>query len=336
MAHVAEWKVRKVNELADMMLEYPIVGIASIEGIPAPQMQKMRRSLLNKAKIVVVKNRLLKLAIDKASEKKSNLEKLKEYIEGQTALILSKENPFRLYKLFEKSRTKAPAKGGEIAPEDIVVPAGDTPFRPGPIIAEFQKAGIPAAIEKGKIVIKKDTTVVKKGEKIPREVAQILTKLEIYPLTVGIELRAAYEDGVIFPKDVLQVDTEKIIGDLALAYQNAMNLSLNIAYPTKQNISLLLMNAHQKALNLAINAGVISKETLPILISKAYAQMISLASMLKDGLDDELKEIVSGAQAQLITPQEEKKEEKEEEKKEEKEEEKREEEAIAGLGALFG
>ena len=68
----------------------------------------------------------------------------------------------------EATKTAAPAKPGDIAPEDILVKAGDTPFKPGPIVGELQKAGIPAAIEGGKIVIKKDKVLVKKGEPSPK------------------------------------------------------------------------------------------------------------------------------------------------------------------------
>ena len=69
-------------------------------------------------------------------------------------------------------------------------------FKPGPVVGEFQKAGLPAAIEKGKVVIKSDKVLVKSGGQITRDQAQALTKLEIYPMTVGLDLRAAYEEGL--------------------------------------------------------------------------------------------------------------------------------------------
>ena len=60
-----------------------------------------------------------------------------------------------------------PARGGEIAPEDILVKKGETPFKPGPIVSEFQRAGLPAAIEKGKIIRKH----LAKGSKLKVKVA---------------------------------------------------------------------------------------------------------------------------------------------------------------------
>ncbi len=333
MAHVAPWKYEFVEKLAKLIEEYPVVGVVNIENIPAAQMQKMRATLRGKSYIIVGKNRLIKLALEKAEEKKKGVKDLASYIEGQTGLIFTKMNAFKLIKLLDASKTKAPAKGGEIAPEDIVVPAGETQFKPGPVISEFQKVGLPAAVQKGKIVIRKDTVLVKKGEKISRDVAQVLTKLEIYPLTVGLDLRAAYEDGMVFPREVLEVSTDKVYSDLMNAIQSAINLSVNAAYPTPITIGIMLTTAHINAMNLAINAGIVNKYTVKFILAKAYGQMIALASMLSEGLDEELKSLIMSKHA---VSEEKKKEEKEIKKEEKKEEESKEEEAIAGLGTLFG
>ncbi len=334
MAHVAPWKYEFVEKMVKLAQEYPVIGIVNINNIPATQMQKMRRELRNDAVFIVGKNRLIKLALEKAPRK--NLKELAKYIEGQTGVIFTRMNAFKLAKLMERTKTKAPAKGGEIAPEDIIVHGGETPFKPGPIISELQKVGLPAAVQKGKIVIRKDTVLVRKGEVISRDVAQVLTKLEIYPITVGLDLRAAYEDEIVFPKDILQVDTEKIYGDFLNAIQYAINLSMNISWPTAITVPMLIAKAHSEALNLAINAGVVNRYTAEHIIRKAYQQMLSVASQLKGGLDEELENLISNRPS---PPSEEKREEErkeEEEKKEEEEEENKEEEAIEGLGALFG
>ncbi len=332
MAHVASWKYEFVDKIVKLSREYPVIGIVNINNIPAAQMQKMRRELRNEAVLIVGRNRLIKLALEKSPRK--NLKELAKYIEGQTGIVFTKMNAFKLAKFMEKTKTKAPAKGGEVAPEDIVVHGGETPFKPGPIISEFQKVGLPAAVQKGKIVIRKDTLLVKKGEVISRDVAQVLTKLEIYPITVGLDLRAAYEDEIVFPKEVLHVDTEKVYGDLLNAIQYAVNLSVNMAWPTKLTMPLLIGKAARDAMSLAINAGVVNKYTVEHILRKAYMEMLSLASKLSDGLDEELKSLIS---KRASPPPEEKKEEKEEkEEKKEEEEENKEEEAIEGLGALFG
>lgn len=308
MAHIARWKVSKVENLTDMLLNNPVIGIVNVEGLPASQLQQIRKSLPSSSKFVVTKNTLFKLALKKASEKKKNIEKLAPSLDGQRGMIAVDMNSFRLFRLMEATKIKAPAKGGEMAPEDIEVNEGDTPFKPGPIVGELQKAGFPAAIERGKVVMKKDKTMVKKGQRIPRDVAKLLARLEIYPMTVGLSLMVSFENGTVFTRDVLDVDVAGYLKNMGTAFSQAFNLSMFVGYPTKQNIHALLQNAHQNAFNLAFNAEIPSSESIVLLMGKAQNQALSLASHLPDLKVGEEKKA-------------EEKEEKEKEKKEEKPEE---------------
>ena len=268
--------------------------------------------------------------------KNDKYEKLKDYIYDQTAIVATNMNPFKLYKMLEETKVPSPLKPGQVSPVDVVVEKGPTPFPPGPIIGELQAAGLPAAIEKGKVVIKETVTVVRAGEVVKPELARVLEKLDIKPIKIGLDVRAIYDNGIILTPDVLAIDTEKVIEDISKAYQNAINLALNIAYVTKETAELLIMKAVMEAKNLAINACIIEKDVIPDLLAKAYSQMLALASVLPDeALDDDLKSRLSGVK---VTKEEveEKKEEEKKEEEEEKEEEKSEEEALEGLGALFG
>src|SRR3990172_3394638 len=206
MAHVAPAKKALVENLAKRFEESKVIGIAGIHGIPAPQFQTMRKQLAGQATITVTKNNLLRLALEEASKKRKDLAKLAESIDGQTAVVTAEVNPFKLFKQLEATKTKAPARGGEVAPEDLWVREGETPFKPGPVVGELQKAGVPAAIERGKVILKKDKLVVKAGDRIPRDVAQVLARLEIFPLTVGLDLRGAYEEGMVFRREALAID----------------------------------------------------------------------------------------------------------------------------------
>ncbi|MBU0624497.1 MAG: 50S ribosomal protein L10 [Candidatus Thermoplasmatota archaeon] len=330
MAHVAGWKKDAVTNLTKHISKSKVVGIINVHGVPAPAFQTMRTNLRGKAEITMLKNTLLKLALQQAGKDKKGLDKLVASVDGQCAVVTSDLNPFRLFRKLDSTKTKMPARGGEVAPDDIEIKAGETPFKPGPVVGELQKAGLPAAIEQGKVVIKKDKLLVKKGDKIPREVALVLSKLEIYPLTVGLDLSAAFEDGMIYKKDVLAVDDAMVLGQVKSAAAGAMNLAVFISYPTRQSIRPMLANAHYKALNFAVNAKIANKVTIKLMLAKANAQMLSLASKVQAGLDDDLK----GALTNVPKPPEDKGK---EAKKEEKEEKKvSEDEAAAGLGALFG
>jgi large subunit ribosomal protein L10 len=246
-------------------------------------------------------------------------------------------NPFKLAKILAKSKTPAAAKPNSIAPRNIVLQKGNTPFPPGPFLAELQQFGIDSTIAGGKIAIKKDKTVVKEGEKINAKLADLLGKLGIEPMETGIDLLAAYESGTIFLPDVLSVDEGEIISNIQTAFKNAIALSMGTGYITKETAPTAISKAHMDALSLAINANIFEPEAMEAILSKANLQMLALASNLgDDALDDELKEAKSKPAQPVKAVKEDKTDKAEETPAEEKEEEKTEEEAAEGLGALFG
>ena len=279
MAHVAEWKPVEVKQLTDILTTSKVVGIVEIGGIPAPQMQKMRKGLHGTASIRSAKNNLIFRALDDAEKQIKGISDLKELITGQTAIIATDMNPFKLFAKVKGTRTMAPAKGGETATHDISVKAGDTPFKPGPVVGELQKAGIPAAIQEGKVVIKDDKVIVPEGEKITTEVAQMLTRLEIFPVEIGMNLHAVFENGSIFKPDVLDIDVDGMMGRMRQASTNALNLAIEAGWYNELTIRPLLMKAHNNAFALAVEKGILTKDTVQNLISKAHANMLALKNI---------------------------------------------------------
>lgn len=282
MAKSASRKKEELKQIINLMTGNPVIGIANITGIPAAQMQTMKKKLRGRISVKVVKNTLLLMALEEMAKKEHTIEKLKEVVDGQTAIITTNINPFKLYKEMDATKTKMPAKGGETAPEDIMVKSGETEFKPGPIVGELQKAGIPAAIEKGKVVIKQDKTVVKSGEKIPRNLAVVLTRLGIYPLTAGFDLTAVYENGMVFKSDVLAVDEAKLRNDMILLSSRAFSLAMHLSYITPLTVKPLIIKAHYQALSLSVNLNIPTKETIKMIVSKAYSQGLALTSVIKE------------------------------------------------------
>ena len=290
MAHVAEWKYGEIKQLTTLLTSHKIIGIAEIGGIPGPQLQKMRSNIREKAQIRCAKNSLILLALDEAEKNVKGMSTLKDEISGQAVIIATDMNPFALFKEMKTTRTMAPAKGGETAAHDIEVKAGDTPFKPGPVVGELQKVGIPSAIQEGKVVIKSDKVVVPAGEKISTDVAHMLSRLEIFPIEIGMNLHAVFEEGNIFKPDVLDIDMDRFYSQLQLASSNAFNLAIETAWVSKDTITHLLSKAHRNSHALALESGIVTKDTIKQLISKANASMRSLASNVKDALDDDNKE----------------------------------------------
>ena len=133
MAHVAAWKHEEVSGLTSLLTKNKVIGVAEIGGIPAPQLQQMRKHLRDVAGIRSAKNSLLFRALDEAEKRVKGVVGLKEAVTGQTALIVTEINPFNLFREIKATKTMAPAKGGEISAYDIIVKSGDTPFKPCPL-----------------------------------------------------------------------------------------------------------------------------------------------------------------------------------------------------------
>lgn len=318
---VATWKIKEVDNLAGKISKSRVVGLVNINGIPSRQFQQIRKGLKETAELKVTRNSILKRTFEKAEVN------LGEYVQGQTGIIFTNLDPFKLNKLMVATKTTVPAKPGSIANKDIVIPAGDTPFKPGPIIGELQKAGIKAKIEGGRIVVTEDSLVVREGEVISADLANVLGRLGIEPMEICPEISAVYEDGIIYTGDVLRIDEEKTITDLQNAYQQSLNLALNAEVYNSITVNLFLRKAFSDAISLAVNTEVINKESIGFLLSKANMQMQSLASRIPEGLGDEMKASVSAA------PEEKKEGVKKKEPK--KEEKATEEEAASGLASLF-
>jgi large subunit ribosomal protein L10 len=262
-----------VEALSQSILDRPMTALVGLRGVPASALQKMRRDLRARNQpIVVATNSAIRHALEKAVKERPSLAPLLEQVQDQTAVLAAEGNPFALYQQFLKTRSPTPARGGELAPADIVVPAGTTSFKPGPIVGELQHAGFPAAIEKGKVILKKDTTIVRAGGVISREVATMLTRLDIFPLEVGLSLRAVVEGDTFYPPSVLAVDLDAQRADLVRASRRALGLALAIGYATPATAPLLLTKAHRAALAVAIAAGYATPETIEPLFAQAMRE----------------------------------------------------------------
>lgn len=278
-SHVSEKKKKTVSKLVELINKYPIIGIINMTNLSAKQVQGMRAKLRGKNVLIMTKKTLMRHAFEQSNKKE--LLNFKDHMkETMPALIFSEENPFKLYADLQKTKTKSAAKAGQKAPKDIVVQAGPTPFSPGPIIGQLGKFGLKTGIEAGKIVIKQDSIVAKKGDTINSELASVLARLGIEPMEIGLDLIAVYENGTIFKSDILHIDEKEYSNKICSAYNEAFNLAVYIAYPTEETIKTLIGKCANDAKALAISQNILTNETTEDILKKAYLEMLSLSNKL--------------------------------------------------------
>lgn len=283
-------KVEEVEALKELVLKHKVIGLTDIAGIGSNQLQELRRLLRGKALIKVAKNTLTKSSVRGAEGAKKGISGIEKYLSGSNALIFTNLNPFELNLLLEDVKVPAPAKAGIIAQSDIIIPAGNTGLeasKSGLLLGALGKLRIPTKVEEGAIVILKDSVIVKGGEPIKPEVVEILNKLEVKPLTIGLSIKALYNDGLILTSKELSLNIDEYRENIAQAYMKALQLSLSLAYPLPENINLLIQKASIEAQSLAINAAIPTPETILKLILKAYNQALNLKKIVNSVVPNE-------------------------------------------------
>lgn len=271
--HISDMNKSEVKEIVALMKKYSIIGVVDMENMPAPQLLKMRTQLHGKALIRMTKGRLIKVAFGQMKNDVKGIDQLNGHLKGMPALIFTNENPFKLYKIIQKSKSAAPAKPGQKAPNDISIQAGPTPFAPGPIIGELGALGLKTAIENGKVAIKADKLLVREGEVITDKVAGLLTRFGIEPMEIGLNLVAVLEDGVVFTKGILAVDEKQYIADIKTLSSEAMNLAVFAGYASKDTIKLLIAKAYRNANGLAESKDIMTADNVKAVLAKAESQM---------------------------------------------------------------
>jgi len=315
-----------------------VIGVIDVEGVPATAMLGMRDTLRQQMVMTMAKKTLVRRAWKKAGLSEDELDTL---FDGVTIpmLVQSNElNGFQLFAELEKTKTGRPAKEGDVAPDDIIIEEGPTSFPPGPIVGEFNSVGIPAKIDKGKVAIQKTVTAVEKGQPISADLGLMLSKLEIYPIEIGLILSGVIEDGTVMAADDLNLDLDGFTANVKSATSGAFNLACNIGWFTSQTTPVLISKAAGEAMAVAIEAGIHNEETMPVLISRAHARMLAVAGQMdSSALDDELSGALGAAATVAVAaPAASEDAAPAEEAAAEEEAEEEEDAGFGGLGDLFG
>ena len=276
----SEKKISTVDKISKLSNKYPVIVVTQLSKVRSAQLMAVRKVLRGNAEIVVVKNKLAKLALKKAGIK--NADELLKHFTGQNALLFSNLDPFKLFLLLEKNRVSLAARAGDIAPVDIVVPAGNTGQPAGPVLSEFREAGIPTRIESGSIWIVKDSVAAKAGTQISPKLASLLSKLGITPIRAGLSIALAYENGLIYAAETVAIDLEKYRESLLSGFASSRALAVYIGYVTKDTAPEIIAKAYREAMALAVEVGEITSESAPAIFGKAEAEAGALMAKAKE------------------------------------------------------
>ncbi len=273
-------KMQMYQQLQELPSKYKVVALVRMEKVRSSQLLPLRKKFKGEVEIVSIKDKVAQKSL--STLKIPGLEKLAEKLVGQCVLMFTNMSPIRLNILLGKNKIMMAARGGDKASIDVVIKAGNTGITPGPILTDFKEAGVSTKIDQGTVWITKDSVAAKKGDTISTKLATLLSKLDVKAVEAGIVLNSALEEKIVYNQEELTVDLEKYRSAFAQAHQEALALSIEIGYVTKENVNIILSRAAQQARSLAIESGFLTEDTKESTIQRAHGQAKSLSTKLKN------------------------------------------------------
>lgn len=278
MALNKQQKMKFVDEHSKELKKYSVVGILPVNSIPDRLVQASRNKMRPQVKFIIAKKSLLTRILENDAKTKPLVKELK----GMSAIVLSNEDPFILYKGFRSNSLKLGAKPNSIAPADITIEEGETSIQPGQAVTELKQAGIDVQIQKGKVVIAKSKVLVKKGAVITTAVSKALKTLDIQPFTAVIEPQILMSGNLMFTRDVLKIDTQQVVSEMLQGFTYAFTISLKAKMVNRYTITTFIQTSYREAMALGIAAKMPEPGIIEKLVEAAALQAASLNSMVKE------------------------------------------------------
>ena len=274
------WKKEIFSDLSELLKKYSVIAVADLQKVRSSQIQEIRKKLRGKADLIVAKNTILRKASEKAAGEKQNVDKFADAFTGSKVLIFTQMNPYELIIFLNKNKVRVPAKGGDVATGDIMIPAGNTGLQPGPVISEFNEAKVQTRIEGGSIFVAKDTVAVRKGEVVSTKIASLLSKLGMKPMEAGLSLSYAYDNGMVLGPNDLSFDLDQMKANFSSAARLAFGVAVEAGIMLPETAPVIISKAYRQAVAVSVESGFFTKETAKFIIWKAYANMNALSAAI--------------------------------------------------------
>lgn len=272
-------KVQMYNNLIELTKQYKVIALIKMEKVRSTQLMQVRKNFRDQLKIMMTKNNVAKKALQAVDIK--GMDKIMEALDGQRAFMFTNMDPFKLSLTLDKSKIYLPAKGGDVATDEIVIPAGNTGIPPGPVLSEFKEAKVPTKIDAGSIAVSEDTVVATPGDVISHKLAALLSKLNVKPIKAGMSIYLAIQDGVFYSNEDLRIDVDEARQELLASFNSALALAVDASYVAKESIEHLLRKAFSNARSLSINAGYVTPETVKDTLASANVKAQALYETAK-------------------------------------------------------
>jgi len=238
-------------KLIKLIDEYPQIFIVGADNVGSAQMAKIRHALRGKAVILMGKNTMIRKAIKGHIENNKDIEQLLPHVRGNIGFVFAKGDLPEVKKKLTELKVAAPAKAGNIAPVDVIVPAGPTGMEPTQT-SFLQALNIPSKITRGQVEIINDIHLVKAGAKVGPSEANLLAKLDIKPFAYSLVIKSVYDNGSMYDASVLDLTDEDIIAKFRNGVRNVASVSLAVHFPTVASVPHSVINGYKRILSIGL------------------------------------------------------------------------------------
>jgi len=154
---------------------------------------------------------------------------IRDQLKLNIGMIFSNGDLGEIKQILDANSRGAPARVGQIAPDDVVIPPGPTGLDPKQT-GFFQALNIATKIAKAQIEIINPVTIIETGQKINQSQAALLDKLKIRPFAYKMNVTKFLDGGKLFDAKVLSITPESILEKFKAKSQNLTALSLGSGY----------------------------------------------------------------------------------------------------------
>ncbi|KAJ4462711.1 putative 60S acidic ribosomal protein P0 [Paratrimastix pyriformis] len=242
-----------IEKIQRFFREYRRIMVVSIDHVPSNMMAQIRHSLKGQAELLCGKNSIVRYALKHIPDA-AGLDLLMDNVRGSIGLIFSNADLKGVRDAIAKNKVPAPAKAGNFADNDVVIPKGNTGLEPTQT-SFLQALNIATKINKGTIEILNDVTLIKKGAKIGGSEATLLAKLNIMPFFYEMRCKQIFEAGSMFPADILDITDDQLMTAFHEASANVAALALGVNIPTAASLRFIISNAFQNVAAVSLATG---------------------------------------------------------------------------------
>jgi len=249
-----ERKASFFNKLNKLLDEYTKVFVVGADNVGSHHMQQIRISIRGQGVLLMGKNTMVRKALRTRISSNPQLEALLPYVRDNVGFVFTNGDLTTMRDKLLSNRVAAPAKAGAIAPNDVVVPAGNTGLEPTQT-SFLQALNIPSKIAKGQIEIVSDVHLIVKGQKVGSSECALLAKLNIKPFSYGLTVVRVYDNGSVFDPALLNMSDADVIKSFQAAVAQLVAVSLHTNHLTLPAVPQAVIKAYANTLAVAVETG---------------------------------------------------------------------------------